>query len=85
MNRDRIQQMRMKEEHSPFSPKADECLYKIGMFAAMNRVTVKALRFYKTQGSLPAFLAAFTKKQSLTAKEIEQIQCMIDAYRQGKE
>lgn len=37
------------------------------------------------QGSLPAFLAAFTKKQSLTAKEIEQIQSMIDAYRQGKE
>ena len=57
MNSERIQQMRMKEEHPPFSPKADECLYKIGMFAAMNRVTVKALRFYEMQGLLlPAYI-----------------------------
>ena len=31
-------------------------------------------------GSLPAFIAAFTKKQKLSKKEIEEIRKMIDAY-----
>ena len=34
-------------------------------------------------GSLPAFLAAFTTRQALTAEEIAEIQQMIDSY--GKE
>ena len=34
-------------------------------------------------GSLPAFLAAFTTRKSLTAAEIAEIQQMIDSY--GKE
>ena len=32
------------------------------------------------EGSLPAFIAAFTKKQKLSKKEIEEIRKMIDAY-----
>ena len=32
------------------------------------------------EGSLPAFIAAFTKKQTLSKKEIEEIRKMIDAY-----
>lgn len=32
------------------------------------------------QGSLPAFLAAFTKRKALTAQEISEIQEMIDKY-----
>lgn len=37
--------------------KTEDYLYKIGMFAAMNHVTVKALRFYETQGLLiPAYV-----------------------------
>ena len=31
------------------------------------------------EGSLPAFIAAFTKKQTLSKKEIEEIRKMIDA------
>ena len=33
------------------------------------------------EGSLPAFVAAFTKHQKLSAKEIDQVQQMIDRYR----
>lgn len=36
------------------------------------------------QGSLPAFLAAFTSRRKLSAKEIEEIQEMIDAYGETK-
>mgnify|MGYP006351937873 CR=1 FL=1 len=31
-------------------------------------------------GSLPAFLAAFTKRKALSAEEIDQIRRMIDSY-----
>ena len=49
--------MEMKQTHQPCQEKADNTLYKIGMFAAMNRVTVKALRFYEEQGLLrPALI-----------------------------
>ena len=34
-------------------------------------------------GSLPAFLAAFTKRKSLTAQEIQQIRQMIESYEEG--
>lgn len=32
------------------------------------------------QGSLPAFLAAFTRRKTLTEKEISEIQKIIDSY-----
>ncbi len=35
-------------------------------------------------GSLPAFLAAFTSRKSLSAGEVDEIQKLIDAYREGK-
>jgi len=35
------------------------------------------------EGSLPAFIAAFTKRKQLKADEIEQIQRMIDSYKEG--
>ena len=44
--------MQMKQEHKPCEEQAIGTLYKIGMFAAMNHVTVKALRFYEEQGLL---------------------------------
>lgn len=34
------------------------------------------------EGSLPGFLAAFTRRKRLSQKEIEEIQRMIDAYRE---
>ena len=49
--------MEMKYEHKPCEGKESGTLYKIGMFAAMNHVTVKALRFYEEQGLLmPALI-----------------------------
>ncbi len=49
--------MKMNQEHRPCLEKGDGTLYKIGMFAAMNHVTVKALRFYEEQGLLmPALI-----------------------------
>ena len=33
------------------------------------------------EGSLPAFLAAFTRRQRLSDREIDAMQAMIDAYR----
>ena len=49
--------MEMKQEHKPCEGKVSDTLYKIGMFAAMNHVTVKALRFYEEQDLLmPALI-----------------------------
>ena len=49
--------MEMKQKHKPCESKDSGTLYKIGMFAAMNHVTVKTLRFYEEQGLLmPALI-----------------------------
>lgn len=37
----------------------------------------------KFDGSLPAFLAAFTKRQTLTNQDLDEIQNMIDRIRKG--
>lgn len=37
----------------------------------------------KFEGSLPAFVAAFTRRQTLSAKELDQVQDMIDRIRKG--
>jgi len=37
----------------------------------------------KFQSSLPAFVAAFTKRQDLSEKELDEIQRMIDRIRKG--
>ncbi len=36
------------------------------------------------EGSLPAFVAAFTKHQKISQKEIDEVQKMIDRYRKGE-
>ena len=36
------------------------------------------------EGSLPAFIAAFTKYQKITDAEIDAVQQMIDRYRKGE-
>ena len=38
----------------------------------------------KFEGSLPAFVAAFTKRQTLTEKELDEVQRMIDRLRRGE-
>lgn len=37
----------------------------------------------KFEGSLPAFIAAFTKRQNLSEKELDEVQSMIDRIRKG--
>ena len=44
--------MRMNEQHKPCEVNGQPRLYKIGMFASMNRVTVKTLRYYDEQNLL---------------------------------
>jgi len=49
--------MEQKLKHEACEIKANDYLYKIGMFASMNHVTVKTLRFYEEQGLLlPAYI-----------------------------
>ena len=36
------------------------------------------------EGSLPAFVAAFTKHQKISQKDIDAVQAMIDRYRKGE-
>ena len=37
----------------------------------------------KFEGSLPAFIAAFTKRQDMSAEELDAVQHMIDRIRKG--
>ena len=37
------------------------------------------------EGSLPAFVAAFTKHRKISEKEIDEVQRMIDRFRRGEE
>ena len=37
------------------------------------------------EGSLPAFIAAFTKHRKMSEEELDAVQAMIDRYRRGKE
>jgi len=49
--------MKMVKEHKCLDEKEKSHLYKIGMFAQMNHITIKTLRFYEEQGLLfPAFV-----------------------------
>ena len=38
----------------------------------------------KFQGSLPAFVAAFTRRQDISDKELDEVQHMIDRIRRGE-
>ena len=63
--------MEMKQEHKPCEVKTSDTLYKIGMFAAMNHVTVKTLRFYEEQGLLiPALIHPDTGYRDYTLSQM---------------
>ena len=44
-----MKEMKMNQQHPSCEPKQKEQLYRIGMFANMNRVTIKTLRYYDKQ------------------------------------
>ena len=39
--------MKMKEKHPACENKTENRLYRIGMFAQMNHITIKTLRYYE--------------------------------------
>lgn len=44
--------MKMNEKHIPCDNNGNDYLYRIGLFAQINHITVKTLRFYEEQGIL---------------------------------
>lgn len=74
--------MRMTEQHEKCEEQTKPYLYKIGMFAQMNHVTVKALRFYEEQGLLfPAHVddesgyRYYTLNQMAVVHQITALKC----------
>ena len=66
--------MRMMEEHGACK-KNVSTLYRIGMFAQMNHVTVKALRFYEEQRLLlPAYVEEENGYRYYTMDQMAQLQ-----------
>ncbi len=49
----------------------------------MQRVEMDELLEKKFEGSLPAFIAAFTKHQDISAQDLDEIQQMLDRIRKG--
>ena len=67
--------MKMNEKHEAFEHKVPPQLYKIGMFAQMNHVTVKALRFYEEQELLlPAYVDGENGYRYYTMNQMADIQ-----------
>ena len=65
--------MNMNEKHSCAEKTADH-LYRIGLFAQMNRITVKALRFYEEQGLLlPAKIDGESGYRYYTMSQMETL------------
>lgn len=76
--------MRMYENHNETCGKTEAYLYKIGMFAAMNRITVKTLRFYEEQGLLfPAHVDGDTGYRYYTMDQMAVIHKIIALKQAG--
>lgn len=52
---------------------------------AVQTAEIEELVEKKFEGSLPAFVAAFTRHREMTEEEIDQVQRMIDGFRKGGE
>ena len=75
--------MKMNEKHEACTQKSAPQLYKIGMFAQMNHITVKALRFYEEQGLLlPAFVDSENGYRYYTMNQMADIH-QINALKQA--
>ena len=51
---------------------------------AVQAAEIEELVEKKFEGSLPAFVAAFTRHKKMTGEEIDQVQQMIDSFRKGE-
>ena len=66
--------MKMNETHAPCPDAQPARLYKIGLFAQMNHLTVKALRFYEEQGLLlPAHVDQDSGYRYYTMSQMAQV------------
>ena len=52
---------------------------------AVQTAEIEELVEKKFEGSLPAYVAAFTRHRGMTREEIDQVQRMIDGFRKGGE
>lgn len=76
--------MKMKQHHPAFEKKEKDNLYKIGMFASMNRVTIKALRYYDEQELLvPVYVDEENGYRYYKAAQMAQLQRIIALKNMG--
>lgn len=79
-----MEKMRMKEKHPCCKEKNKENLYKIGMFANMNRVSVKTLRYYDEQRLLvPIYVDEENGYRYYEAGQMAQLQRIIALKNMG--
>lgn len=65
--------MELKEYHE-YEPKEPDYMYRIGLFAQMNHISVKTLRFYEEQGLLlPAHVDKESGYRYYTMGQMEQL------------
>ena len=77
-------EMKMKQHHPAFEKKEKENLYKIGMFASMNRVTIKTLRYYDEQKLLiPVYVDEENGYRYYKAGQMAQLQRIIALKNMG--
>lgn len=59
-------QMRMNENHQACMPAEKKTLYRIGIFAATNHVTIRTLRFYEERGCWNQHISIQTADTGIT-------------------
>ncbi len=76
--------MKMNKEHESCHVRTKNHLYKIGMFAQMNHITIKTLRFYEEQGVLlPAHVDEKNGYRYYTMDQMAIVQQIIAMKRAG--
>ena len=79
-----MKEMKMNQQHPGCKIKEKENLYKIGMFANMNRVTIKTLRYYDEQKLLvPVYVDDDSGYRYYEAGQMEQLHRIIALKNMG--
>ena len=79
-----METMKMNQQHPACEKKGKENLYKIGMFANMNRVTVKTLRYYDEQKLLvPVYVDEENGYRYYEAGQMAQLQRILALKNMG--
>ena len=79
-----MKEMKMNQQHPGCKIKEKENLYKIGMFANMNRVTIKTLRYYDEQKLLvPVYVDDDSGYRYYEAGQMEQLHSIIALKNMG--